>query len=40
MPIPIGADALEHSAAEAMAELDITEVPRNWLHIVAQHSAQ
>ena len=40
VPIPIGADALEHSAAEAMAELDITEVPRNWLHIVAQHSAQ
>ena len=40
VPIPIGADALEHSAAEAMAELDITEVPRNWLHIVAQYNAQ
>lgn len=39
VPIPIGADALEHSAAEAMTELNITEVPRNWLHIVAQHSA-
>lgn len=39
VPIPIGADALEHSAAEAMAELSITEVPRIWLQIVAQHSA-
>ncbi|HEU5347618.1 MAG TPA: hypothetical protein VFU63_03295, partial [Ktedonobacterales bacterium] len=39
VPIPIGAAALEQSAAEAMAELDITEVPRNWLHIVAQHTA-
>lgn len=36
VPIPIGADALEHSAAEAMSELNITEVPRNWLHLVAQ----
>lgn len=40
VPIPIGADALEHSAAEAMTELDITEVPRNWLQMVAQHNAQ
>ena len=39
VPIPIGADALEHSAAEAMTELNITEVPRNWLHIVSQYSA-
>jgi ubiquinone/menaquinone biosynthesis C-methylase UbiE len=37
--IPIGADALEHSAAEAMAELNITEVPRIWLQMVAQHTA-
>ena len=36
VPIPVGADALEHSAAEAMSELNITEVPRNWLHLVAQ----
>lgn len=36
VPIPIGAEALEQSAAEAMAELNITEVPRNWLHIIAQ----
>lgn len=39
VPIPIGADALEHSAAEAMAELNITEVPRIWLQMVAQHTA-
>ena len=39
VPIPIGADALEHSAAEAMTELDITEVPRIWLQIVAQNTA-
>lgn len=39
VPIPIGADALEHSAAEAMAELNITAVPRIWLQMVAQHTA-
>lgn len=39
VPIPIGADALEHSASEAMTELDITEVPRIWLQIVAQNTA-
>lgn len=39
VPIPIGADALEHSAAEAMAELNITEVPRIWLQMVAQQTA-
>ena len=36
VPIPIGADALEASAAEAFAELGLTEVPRNWLQLVAQ----
>jgi ubiquinone/menaquinone biosynthesis C-methylase UbiE len=36
VPIPIGADALEHAAAEAFAELSLTEVPRNWLQLVAQ----
>lgn len=36
IPVPIGADALEHAAAEAFAELGITEVPRNWLQLVAQ----
>src|SRR5262249_4397623 len=38
VPIPIGADALEHAAAEAFAELNITEVPRFWLQLVAQRS--
>jgi ubiquinone/menaquinone biosynthesis C-methylase UbiE len=36
IPIPIGADALEYAAAEAFAELGITEVPRIWLQLVAQ----
>jgi len=40
VPIPIGADALEHAAAEAFAELNITEVPRFWLQLVAQRSEQ
>jgi len=39
VPIPIGADALEYAAAEAMAELNLTEVPRIWLQLVAQHNA-
>ena len=38
VPIPVGADALEHAAAEAFAELHITEVPRIWLQMVAQNS--
>ncbi|MGO8946288.1 MAG: class I SAM-dependent methyltransferase [Ktedonobacterales bacterium] len=37
VPIPIGADALEYAAAEAFAELQITEVPRIWLQMVAQN---
>jgi ubiquinone/menaquinone biosynthesis C-methylase UbiE len=40
VPIPIGADALEHAAAEAFAELNITEVPRIWLQLVAQRSSE
>ena len=36
VPIPVGADALEYGAAEAANELQITEVPRNWLQLVAQ----
>jgi hypothetical protein len=39
VPIPIGADALEYAAAEAMTELNLTEVPRIWLQLVAQHNA-
>jgi ubiquinone/menaquinone biosynthesis C-methylase UbiE len=38
VPIPIGADALEQAAAEAFAELNITEVPRIWMQLVAQYS--
>jgi ubiquinone/menaquinone biosynthesis C-methylase UbiE len=36
VPIPIGADALEHAAAEAFAELSISEVPRIWMQLVAR----
>ena len=36
VPIPIGADALEASAAEAFDELGLTTVPRVWLQLVAQ----
>lgn len=36
VPIPLGADALEYGAAEAFEELGLTEVPRNWLQLVAQ----
>ena len=38
VPIPIGAEALEQAAAEAFAELNITEVPRIWMQLVAQYS--
>ncbi len=36
VPVPIGADALEASAAEAFAELQLSDVPRNWLQLVAR----
>jgi ubiquinone/menaquinone biosynthesis C-methylase UbiE len=39
VPVPIGADALEASAAQAFDELGITAVPRNWLQMVAQRGA-
>ncbi len=35
-PLPAGADALEHGAAEAFAELGLDHVPRNWLQVVAR----
>jgi ubiquinone/menaquinone biosynthesis C-methylase UbiE len=35
VPIPMGADALEWGAGEAARELDITEVPRVWLQLLA-----
>ena len=40
VPIPVDADALEHAAAEAFAELQITEVPRVWLQLVEQNSSE
>ncbi|HEV2457931.1 MAG TPA: class I SAM-dependent methyltransferase [Ktedonobacterales bacterium] len=40
VPIPVGADALEHAAAEAFAELGLTAVPRIWLQVVAQRVEQ
>lgn len=40
VPIPIGADALEASAAQAFAELGLESVPRNWLQIVARKVTQ
>jgi hypothetical protein len=39
IPIPIGAEALEWAAAEAARELDITQVPRIWLQLLAQRRA-
>ncbi len=38
VPVPIGADALEHAAAEAFTELNLTEVPRRWLQLVSQRT--
>src|SRR5258705_13500132 len=39
VPIPIGANALEHAADEAFAELRIHEVPRIWLQLIARKDA-
>src|SRR5260221_232296 len=39
VPIPVGADALEHAAGEAFAELGIHEVPRIWLQLIARKDA-
>ncbi len=36
IPLPIGADALAWAAAEAARDLDMREVPRIWLQLVAQ----
>jgi len=38
VPIPVGADALEHAAAEAFDELGIDNVPRIWLQLVTQRT--
>jgi ubiquinone/menaquinone biosynthesis C-methylase UbiE len=39
VPIPIGADALARAADEAARELNVTEVPRLWLQLLAQRRA-
>jgi SAM-dependent methyltransferase len=39
VPIPVGADALEHAAGEAFAELGIHDVPRIWLQLIARKDA-
>jgi ubiquinone/menaquinone biosynthesis C-methylase UbiE len=36
VPIPIGAQALSWAAGKAFEELDLTDVPRVWLQLVAQ----
>lgn len=36
VPIPLGAEALEHGAVEALKEMQLTEVQRDWLQLVAQ----
>lgn len=36
VPIPIGAEALSWAAGQAFAELDLIDVPRVWLQLVAQ----
>jgi ubiquinone/menaquinone biosynthesis C-methylase UbiE len=39
IPIPIGAEALAWAADEAARELDVTQVPRLWLQLLAQRQA-
>jgi ubiquinone/menaquinone biosynthesis C-methylase UbiE len=39
VPILLGAEALEHAAAETFAELGIESVPRIWLQLVMQRVA-
>jgi SAM-dependent methyltransferase len=39
IPIPLGAEALVWAAAEAARELDVTEVSRIWLQLLAQRQA-
>jgi len=36
VPIPVSADALEFAAAAAFEELNLVDVPRIWLQLVAQ----
>jgi len=36
VPIPIGAQALDHAAAATFAELDVDVIPRVWLQLILQ----
>jgi ubiquinone/menaquinone biosynthesis C-methylase UbiE len=38
VPIPIGAEALDHAAVETFAELNVEAIPRIWLQLVLQRS--
>lgn len=38
VPIPLGAEALEYGAVEALKEMQMIEVPRDWLQLVAQRA--
>lgn len=35
VPLPAGADALEHGVRETFAEKGLSSVPRNWLQVIA-----
>jgi ubiquinone/menaquinone biosynthesis C-methylase UbiE len=38
VPIHIGAEALDHAAAETFAELDVDVIPRIWLQLILQRT--
>ena len=38
IPIPIGAEALDHAAVETFAELDVDVIPRIWLQLILQRT--
>jgi len=40
IPVPIGAEALAWAAGEAARELNVTQVPRLWLQLLAQRQAR
>jgi ubiquinone/menaquinone biosynthesis C-methylase UbiE len=39
VPIPIGAEALDHAAVETFAELNVEVIPRIWLQLILQRLA-
>jgi ubiquinone/menaquinone biosynthesis C-methylase UbiE len=38
VPIPVGAEALQHAAAETFAELGVDVIPRIWLQLILQRT--